>query len=174
MVELGFQAVSPEAIGNAVKLIGTDWMLITAKDEKRNRANAMTASWGCMGVLWNKPVCVCFIRPQRHTYALAEQNDRLSLAFFGGGYRDALRLCGTKSGKDTEKLKEAGLSTFEIGGVPVIRQAELVLIGRKLYADDLKKECFIDPSLLSNYKAGDFHRMYVLEIEEAYQKVAFK
>ena len=81
MEQLGFQAISPEEIENAVRLIGSDWMLITAKDEANHRANAMTASWGCMGVLWNKPVCVCFIRPQRHTFALAEANDRLSLAF---------------------------------------------------------------------------------------------
>lgn len=170
MERMGFQAISPEEIDNAVKLIGTDWMLITAKDEKNNRTNAMTASWGCMGVLWNKPVCVCFIRPQRHTFTLAEQNDRLSLAFFGDGYRDALRLCGSKSGRELDKLKEAGLSAVEIGEVPVIREADLVLIGRKLYADDLKKDSFIDQTLLSNYKMGDFHRMYVLEIERAYRK----
>ncbi len=170
MERFGFQAISPEEIGNAVKLIGTDWMLITAKDTEKNRANAMTASWGCMGVLWNKPVCICFIRPQRHTYALAEQNDRLSLAFFGDGYRDALRLCGTKSGRDLDKLTEAGLTAVEIEEVPVIQEAELVLIVQKLYADDLKKDGFLDPSLLSNYKNNDFHRMYVLEIEGAYQK----
>ena len=166
----GFREISPYEIDYAAKRIGKDWMLITVRDEKKGSVNAMTASWGCMGVLWNKPVCVCFIRPQRHTFALTEQNDRISLAFLGDGYRDALRLCGTKSGKDTDKLKEAGLSAAEIDGIPVIREAKLVLLCRKLYADDLKQDCFIDPSLLSNYKANDFHRMYVLEIEGAYQK----
>ena len=170
MEHIGFQTISPEEIDYAVKRIGTDWMLITAKDEENDRVNAMTASWGCMGVLWNKPVCVCFIRPQRHTYTLAEQNDCLSLAFFGDGYRDALRLCGTKSGRDQDKLAEAGLTAAEVHGVPIIKEADLILIGRKLYADDLKKDAFLDSTLLSNYKNGDFHRIYVLEILKAYRK----
>lgn len=170
MEQLDFQAISPEEIENAVRLIGSDWMLITAKDEANHRVNAMTASWGCMGVLWNKPVCVCFIRPQRHTFALAEKNDRLSLAFFGGGYRDALKLCGTKSGKDLDKLAASGLHSSEKDGVPFIEEAKLVLFGRKIYVDDLKEDSFLDPSLLSHYR-GDYHRIYVLEIERAYRKI---
>ena len=170
MEHIGFQTISPEEIDYAVKRIGTDWMLVTAKDEENNRANAMTASWGCLGVLWKKPVCICFIRPQRHTFTLAEQTDRFSIAFLGDGYRDALQLCGSKSGRDLDKLKAAGLSSVEIDGVPVIREAELVLIVRKLYTDDLKKDSFLDPSLLVNYKNNDFHRVYVLEIEGAYRK----
>jgi flavin reductase (DIM6/NTAB) family NADH-FMN oxidoreductase RutF len=170
MNRLGFQAISAEEIGNAITLIGNDWMLITAKDEENNRANAMTASWGCMGVLWNKPVCVCFIRPQRHTFALAEKSDHLSLAFFGDKHRDALKLCGTKSGKDLDKLTASGLHTSEKDGVPFIEEAELVLFGRKIYVDDLKEDSFLDPSLLSHYR-GDYHRIYVLEIESAYRKI---
>ena len=92
-----FREISPLELGNAMKLIGKDWMLITALDEKNGRVNAMTASWGCMGVLWNKNICVCFIRPQRHTYGLVEQNERLSLAFLGEEYREALKLCGAPS-----------------------------------------------------------------------------
>lgn len=170
MERLGFTAIPPEEIGNAISLIGTDWMLITAKDTQNQRVNAMTASWGCMGVLWNKPICVCFIRPQRHTFTLAEQNERLSLAFLGDGYREALKLCGTKSGRDLNKPEAAGLHTSALDGVPIIEEAELLLIGRKLYADDLKKDAFLDPSLLSNYKNDDYHRIYVLEIESVYRK----
>lgn len=161
----GFREISPYELENALKLIGKDWMLITAKDG--DSANAMTASWGCMGVLWNKPVAVCFIRPQRYTFGLTEREDRISLAFLGEEYRDALRLCGTRSGKDCDKLSLAGLTVSECDGVPVISEAKLLLICRKLYADDLKESCFIDGELLKNYENGDFHRAYVLEIELA-------
>ena len=160
--------IAPEALENAVKLIGSDWMLITTKDAENDRVNAMTASWGCLGVLWNKPVCVCFVRPQRHTFGLLEDSERFSVAFLDEEYRKALRLCGTKSGRDCDKLSEAGLSAAELDGVPVIAEARLVLVCRKLYADDLKKEGFLDDSLLSNYLADDFHRMYVSVIEAAY------
>ena len=102
-----FKTVSFEQIDSVFKRIGKDWMLISAADGTRE--NTMTASWGCMGVLWNKPVAVCFIRPERHTYSLVENTDRLTLSFFDGGYRDALTLCGRTSGRDEDKFARAGL-----------------------------------------------------------------
>ncbi|MBQ9112358.1 MAG: flavin reductase family protein [Clostridia bacterium] len=161
----GFSEISPYELGNALRMIGKEWMLITAKDGEK--VNAMTASWGCMGVLWNKPVAVGFIRPQRHTYGLAEAQERISLAFLGEDRREALNICGSKSGRDCDKLMLAGLCAEDFDGVPVIREAEVILICRKLYADDLREGAFIDSTLLSNYKNGDYHRMYVWEIEKA-------
>ena len=61
---MSFEKIRPEDIdGNVFKMIGDDWMLVTAETEKG--VNTMTASWGGMGVLWNKPVAFVFIRPQR-------------------------------------------------------------------------------------------------------------
>lgn len=164
----GYVEISPYELDNALKLIGKDWMLITVQDGEG--ANAMTASWGCMGVLWNKPVALCFIRPQRYTYGLAENEERMSLAFFGEGYREALSLCGSKSGRDCDKLSLAGLTVSDVDGVPVIDQASTVVIGKKLYADDLKEDNFIEKAMLDNYKNKDFHRIYVLEIQKVLSK----
>lgn len=168
MIPDGFREIAPSALENAIKLIGKDWMLITTEDQERSNVNAMTASWGCLGVLWNKPVCICFVRPQRHTFTLLEKTERFSLAFFGEEYRAALTLCGTKSGRDCDKLWESGLHAAKADGVPVIAEARILLICRKLYADDLKKENMLDPGLLSHYANNDFHRAYVCEIEHAY------
>lgn len=165
-----FREIAACELENAVKLIGKDWMLLTVEDEANQRANAMTASWGMLGVLWNKNVCTCFVRPQRHTYTLLEKEERFSIAFLGEEYRVALGLCGKKSGRDCHKLAEAGLSETIIDGVPVLSEARLVLICRKLYADDLKEEAFLDSSLLAHYPQKDYHRMYVCEIERAYEK----
>ena len=168
----GFKEISPYELENAMKLIGKDWMLITAKDEKNGRVNAMTASWGALGVLWNKCICICFIRPQRHTFSLVEElgNGELSFAFLGDEYRSALALCGRESGRDGDKLKKAGLSTFDLGETPCIAEANLLLICKKLYADDIKEDKFIDKTLLSNYALGDYHRAYICEIKKAYLK----
>ncbi|MBQ8818862.1 MAG: flavin reductase [Clostridia bacterium] len=163
-----FKEISPYELDNALKLIGKDWMLITARDGEK--VNAMTASWGCLGVLWNRPIAVCFIRPQRHTFGLAEEQDRLSLAFFGQDRRDALSLCGTKSGRDCDKISEAGFTTSDAEGVPVINEAQILVIGRKLYADYIKEDCFIDNKMLYFYKEKDFHKAYVLEIEKVLVK----
>ncbi len=164
-----YRKLTPDALDGVFDLIGKDWMLITAKGKNENgedTVNTMTASWGGMGFLWNRPVAFCFVRPQRYTYRLTEQSERFSLSFFAEKYRAALRLCGTKSGRDTDKLAAAGLTSTEIDGVPVIGEARLTLICRKLYADTLQKEGFCLPELLENYAAGDYHRMYILEIEQ--------
>ena len=167
----GFRRISPEELDNVFRLVGKDWMLLTAAGRDaagREPVNTMTASWGGMGVLWNRPVAFCFIRPQRYTFELTERTDRLSLSFLGEEHRAALRLCGTKSGRDTDKFAEAGITPAKEDGTPFVGEANLVLFCRKLYADDLKKSAFLDPVLLDNYKQDDFHRVYVCEIEEAY------
>ena len=164
-----FKVITPEELENAFRLIGKDWMLITAKGESESGErviNTMTASWGGMGVLWNKPVAFCFIRPQRYTHTLTEQSDRFSLSFFSEEYRDALRLCGTKSGRDTDKFAATGLTPAMDGDTPCIKEARIVLLCRKLYTDTLKADSFLDPALLQNYKDGDFHTVYVAEIEK--------
>lgn len=158
-----YKIISPYELESACKLIGKDWMLICAGD------NAMTASWGCMGVLWNKPVCIAYIRPQRHTYTLTETNDRLALAFFDEDYRPALRYFGTKSGLDEDKFAATGLTrAYHENGTLYPAQARMVLFCKKLYTDMLRRDAFLDPALLSNYPENDFHRMYICEIEEAW------
>lgn len=167
---MSFVEISPESLsGNTFKMIGSDWMLVSAADGEK--FNTMTASWGGMGVLWNKCVAFVFIRPQRYTYEFTEKSDKLTLSFFGGEEREALTLCGRKSGRDCNKVSEAGLTPLWVGdGVPSFEEAKIVLVCRKVYADDIKEEKMIDPSIMKNYAAKDFHRMYVCEIERVLVK----
>ena len=162
-VPSGFREISPEELGNAFKMIGKEWMLICAPDEKWG-VSGMTASWGCFGVLWNKPVCVCFIRPQRHTYSLVEESEYVTLNFFGDGHRRELGYFGRASGRDTDKAADMEMGTAG-GERPYFTDAKTVLFCRKLYVDDLKKDKFIDKEMLSHYPLDDFHRVYVCEIE---------
>lgn len=166
----GFKKILPTEIGNAMKCIGKDWMLITIRDERQGRVNAMTASWGAMGVLWNKNICICFIRPQRHSFSLAESESEFSLAFFGEEYRAALGVCGRESGRDTDKIEKCGFHTAECGGVPVITEANMLITCKKLYADDIRECAFIDKEMLAHYEKKDYHRFYVCEIKEVYVK----
>ena len=161
-----FTHLSPSQLtDNIFDLIGKDWMLVSACDKQSGKVGTMTASWGCMGILWNKPVGVCFIRPQRHTYTYAESSDTLSFSFFTEDYRKALQYCGSHSGRDVDKFEATGLTPAKTpDGTPFVGEARLVLICRKLYVDDLKEGCFLDPALLSNYKAKDYHRFYICEI----------
>ena len=165
---MSFREITPEEFENsAFRLIGKDWLLITTPDKsKLSGANAMTASWGGLGVLWNKPVATVFVRPQRYSYALCEETDRFSICVLDEKHRDALKVCGTRSGRDLDKLKECSLDCIDVDGVKVIEQSKIAMVCKKLYADDIKKECFIDKSQYKHYPADDFHRFYILEIEK--------
>jgi hypothetical protein len=72
---------------NVWDLIGKQWMLITAGDE--NGFNTMTASWGGIGWLWNKPVAFIFIRPERYTHQFVEKSEYVTLSFLPEEYRKA-------------------------------------------------------------------------------------
>lgn len=159
--------IKPEDItDNIIKLIGRDWMLVTAG--RPGDYNTMTASWGGAGFLWNKPVVFVFVRPERYTYGFMEREDTFTLSFFDGKYRKALSLCGTKSGRDTDKAAETGLTPVEAGnGSVTFSQARLVLECRKLYVSDLKEDKFLDGQIMEKcYDAahGGLHRVYVAEI----------
>lgn len=163
---MSYIEISPEKIGdNLIDLIGNRWMLVTA--EKDGKANTMTASWGGAGVMWNKPSAFVFIRPQRYTFEFIEESDTLTLSFFGEVHRDALKLCGSVSGRDRDKIAEAGLTLTHRNGMPCFEEAELTLYCRKRYAQFLNEESVCDPSVKSNYAAGDYHKMYICEIVAA-------
>lgn len=150
---------------NPFKLIGSDWMLITAK--KGDKTNMMTASWGGVGILWNKPVATIYVRPQRYTKEFIDNEEYFSLCVLPEDYRQILNYCGTKSGRDEDKIAETKLTIDESEKAPIFKESRLVLICKKLYAQDLTEQSFIDKSLVEkNYKAKDFHTMYIAEIEK--------
>lgn len=158
-----FSKLEPGAlIDNPFTLIGSDWMLITAGTH--DAFNTMTASWGGMGILWERKVAICFIRPTRYTYEFAERSPAFTLSFFGEKHRKALTYCGTHSGREADKVKGAGLTPVKEGGFVYFEEARLVLACRKIYSQDILPERFIDPRIESMYPQKDYHRMYFGEI----------
>jgi flavin reductase (DIM6/NTAB) family NADH-FMN oxidoreductase RutF len=160
-----FKKLEPQEIpDNPFKLIGSDWMLIAAGPPEAH--NMMTASWGGLGVLWNKNVCFCVIRPHRYTYEFVERAESFTLSFLGEEYREALQLCGTKSGREIDKAEATGLTPTagSLPGTTYFAEARMVLECRKIYFQDIDPEHFLDRSIQDNYPQRDYHRMYVGEI----------
>ena len=120
---------------NPFDSIGKKWMLVTSG--AKDNFNTMTASWGQMGVIWNKNVVTCYIRPNRFTYEFIEKNDYFTLSFLGEQHRNALRICGSKSGRDCNKVQEAGITPVEIDNCIAFQEADTVIVCRKLYRQEL-------------------------------------
>ncbi len=167
---MAFQIIDPKAMtANPFALIGDQWMLVTAG--KPGKVNTMTASWGGLGVLWGRPVATIYIRPSRYTYGFLEQEGVFTLSFLPESQREALRLCGSKSGRDIDKVKACGFTPIEDEtGAVYFEQAELVLVCKKLYYQDILPEHFLDPSIAKDYPNGDYHRLYIGEILRVLEK----
>ena len=159
-----FKSIQPEDLkDNPFNLISDEWMLITAGNMQS--FNTMTASWGALGHLWNRNIATVFIRPTRHTFQFAEKHDYFTICFFEEKYREILNICGSTSGKDTDKIKASGLIPLEteLGNI-YYEQARLVLECKKIYHEDINPDLFLDKSIQRMYPQKDYHRMYIGEI----------
>jgi flavin reductase (DIM6/NTAB) family NADH-FMN oxidoreductase RutF len=123
-----------------------------------------------LGILWNRPVALCFIRPTRHTYQFAEKSDYYTLSFFPESERQILNYCGSKSGRFVNKIEKTGLVPLLTDNKAVgYKQSRLCIECRKIYFSDLKPENFILPDTDRKFYAKkDYHRMYIGEITHCY------
>lgn len=149
--------------------IGDEWALVTAGSSENY--NTMTVSWGGLGVLWGVPSATIYIRPQRYTHEFVEKNELFTISFFKSEYKKTLSFCGSHSGRDCDKAKETGLTPIELDGTTSFEEAELILVCRKKYSQDMTADSFLDKSLLEKwYPNNDLHTVYIGEIIAAYQK----
>jgi len=146
--------------------ISKDWMLVTAKKEDGS-VNAMTASWGGLGIMWNKPVAFVVIRPQRYTKEFVDASGALSLTFFGEEYRKMLAYMGTVSGRDENKIAVQGLTVAYEGEIPYFEEANTAMITRVLFAQPYQADSFLDIQMREQmYPTEDYHTLYICEIEK--------
>jgi flavin reductase (DIM6/NTAB) family NADH-FMN oxidoreductase RutF len=149
---------------NPFTRLGKDWALVTAGSKAKS--NAMTISWGGVGVLWGKNVVYIVVRDSRATKELLDAGDFFSITFFDSDrYRDALNYCGSHSGKDEpDKIANAGLTTAYRHSIPYVDEGNFVFLCRKLAATRLTEENFLVPEIKKWYEDGDMHTMYIGEI----------
>ena len=165
-----WKKIDPKQIEqNVFSMIGDQWMLVTAGTQEH--CNTMTASWGGLGVLWNKPVVTAYIRPQRYTREFLDENEYFTLSFFGEDYRKQLALCGSKSGREVDKVKECGFTVLTgEGNAPYFAEAELVLVCRKHFVQQMDPANIPADICESVYPTKDYHYIYIGEIMEALVK----
>ncbi len=151
---------------NAVSLIADGWGLVTAGNKEK--FNTMTVSWGGVGEIWGKDAVFIFIRPQRYTYEFLEKEELFTLSFYGDEFKDALKICGSKSGRDIDKAAATGLSPLFTDGTVTFEQAKFTLVCRKMASQFIDPKGFEDESIEKNYHSGDYHKVYIGEILKVY------
>ncbi len=159
------------AVREILPALGAENALLTAGTA--DRCNTMTIGWCQAGRLWGLQTCTVYVRPERYTFQFMEEQEYFTVSVLPRGMKKTMTLCGTKSGRDMDKIKECGLTVRAgAGGAPFFEEAELVLVCRTLYVQDLDSACVLpagEEKILPNYGAkGGWHRVYTGEIVEAY------
>lgn len=151
---------------NVVDLLKNRWGLVTAGDE--NSFNTMTVSWGAIGELWGKDMATVYIRPQRYTEEFLNSNEYFTLSFYPEDMKKSIHgICGSKSGREVDKVKETGLVPCFDENAPYFEQAEIVLVCRKVAKANFVPSQFIDSEMIEKwYEAKDYHYIYYGEIEK--------
>lgn len=149
-------------------------VLLTTKSA--DRVNTMTIGWGTLGIQWGKPIFIAYVRESRYTKKLLDENPEFTVNIPYGEYdKSILGICGTKSGRDMDKVQELNLTLEEplTVRVPAIRQLPLTLECKVIYRQEQDPKA-IDPDADNRYYAkgtpneGDYHTAYYGEITAAY------
>lgn len=145
------------------------------------RVNTMTIGWGTIGVEWGKPIFVAYIREGRFTRQMLDESGEFTVNIpYGEVDSNILAFCGTKSGRDTDKIAQLGLELVDsaVVGAPGIRQLPLTLECKVLCRHRQNIPMLPDGILNRYYPKGvdstnpganaDFHIAYYAEIVNAY------
>ena len=163
-----------EYAGKILEQVGTA-ALVTAKAD--GEVNTMTIGWGTLGVEWAKPIFTVFVRQSRHTKKLLDKNGEftINVPLKGVDRKAILGFCGSKSGRDVDKIKEMDLHLEEadVISVPGIKEFPITLECRVVYKQD-QDLSFLDEDKRLRYYApntandGDYHTAYYGEVLAAY------
>lgn len=124
-------------------LFRNQWALVSAGDI--HHFGGCTIGWGSMGTLWTKQgsdgaVVTVYLHPARYTLELLKQNDEFTVSFFPEEYRKALGYMGSHSGRDEDKIRNAGLTLVETEDAVLYQEASMTFVCRKLYGHQFERE----------------------------------
>ncbi|MDR1912571.1 MAG: hypothetical protein LBQ52_09560 [Helicobacteraceae bacterium] len=160
-----FKQISPEEIeDNVFTLVGKDFPVITAG--KRENYNSMTASGGGMGMLFMKPVTWCIFPSNRYTLEIIKKERTYTLSYFPNVYKKQVLFLGSKSGRDSEKMKEVELTSVQtpLGNIS-FKEAKLIIECKLTQATLALPDDFYEQEakdyINEAYKEAKVYRQYV-------------
>lgn len=155
--------------GHICKAMKPHGILLTTA--ANGQVNTMTIGWGTIGVDWSRPVFIAYVRESRYTKEMLEMNGEFTVNIpMGDIDKKILGYCGTKSGRDTDKIKDLGLHTVDsdVVSVPGIAELPLTLECKVLYKEEQDLSRIPEDIIERYYPSGDHHHVYYGQIVNAY------
>ena len=150
-------------------------VLLTTKEN--GKVNTMTIGWAHLGIEWNMPTFVAYVRGCRHTKPMLDSVHEFTVNIpLDEADKNIIRFCGINSGRDVDKIKELGLTLEEpeVVSAPGIRQLPLTLECEVVYQQQQTPGCVLDDHVLTHYQnpcpdiEQDYHTVYYGKIVSAY------
>lgn len=156
---------------NVIDEFKNNWALVCAR-KKNGTFNMCTIAWGTIGELWSKNVLTVFVKPIRFTDSFLFEDEYFTVTFFEKEDKEALKICGTKSGKNIDKVKEANLMPIVLENGITFENYKRVYVCKKIYQDQFKEEGFVGSKDIIDryYKTEPYHNIYVGEIVTTIEK----
>jgi flavin reductase (DIM6/NTAB) family NADH-FMN oxidoreductase RutF len=145
-------------------LTGLGALLVAGAD--KDDANVMTIGWGMFGTMWGRPTVLTLVRPTRHTWDILARVPDFTVNWMPADRDESLRLCGTLSGRDTDKFAAAHLTAtagIQVGS-PILAESVLALECRLIYRSQVDPNNFMDPALQQAYPGHDYHGLFYGEV----------
>jgi flavin reductase (DIM6/NTAB) family NADH-FMN oxidoreductase RutF len=164
MKDLDYMEIAEEAIAKIKK---GAFLTVQAGD----RLNVMTIGWATFGWIWQKPIMMVAVRSSRHTFGIIEAAEDFTVTIPAGDMAKEIALCGTKSGRDMDKIKQASLQTSKTREVvsPIIKAQGYHLECRIVYKSAMDP-AYLDQDYDSSlYPQKDYHTLYFGEIVACYE-----
>lgn len=140
--------------------------------DRKGKPSPMTIGWALMGTVWSRPVLAVFVRRSRHTFGLMEKAKTFSVNAPLGRLAPELEFCGTRSGRDCDKLRETGLrsSPGKLRGTTILPDCDLFFECETLHSVPLEKKGLDKGIIKWYYHEGDLHTVYFGRIAHAYRR----
>lgn len=143
-------------------------IFLTTKAEK---VNSMIIGWGGLTYYWNKPIFLVPVRTSRYTHQALDSTGYFTVSIpMGRDLKKAISFCGTKSGRDYDKLKECGLTAISGQSVPVpiIGECNLHYECQVVYKQTMDPRHLSSKINEKSYVDSDYHTMFYGEIVTCY------
>lgn len=137
----------------------------------KGSVNTMTIGWGTLGVDWSRPIFIAYVRESRYTKQMLEESGEFTVNIpYGEMDKKILGYCGTKSGRDTDKIKDLGLTLVDSDVVcaPGIKELPLTLECKVIYKEEQDLSRIPADIIEKYYPDGDYHHVYYGQIVNAY------
>ena len=136
--------------------------LLLGSYDAQGQPNAMAIGWGTIGSVWSMPLWVVLVRPSRYTYQCIEHSGGFTVNVPGADLAEAVEICGTRSGRDGDKLADAHLTAERGANVlaPTLAERPIVYECRVVHRNDVVPDQLVKELMDGPYANGDYHRVY--------------